>query len=86
MRTIRGRYLSLGVCLVVVAALLVGSCSKTDDTGASKGTYVASKIREPFHKADCEWASRISPENLVTYSSREEAIQAGHRPCKVCRP
>ena len=51
-----------------------------------KVKYVASKKRIPFHYPWCLWAKQISPYNLQTFSSREEAIQAGHRPCKVCNP
>ncbi len=48
--------------------------------------YVASRIRAPFHYLSCEWAKRISPENVVYYTTREEAIKAGHRPCRICNP
>jgi hypothetical protein len=48
--------------------------------------YVSSKNSQVFHNPWCRSAKRINPENLVGYSSREEAIQAGKRPCKVCRP
>jgi hypothetical protein len=48
--------------------------------------YVASKSSNIFHRPDCRWAKNISPENLVKYKSREEAIKAGKRPCKSCRP
>lgn len=48
--------------------------------------YVASKNSKVFHKPDCRWAKRIKPENLVGYSSRDEAIKAGKRPCKQCKP
>lgn len=48
--------------------------------------YVASKNSKVFHKPDCRWAKRISPKNLVGYNSRGEAIQAGKRPCKMCKP
>lgn len=48
--------------------------------------YVASKNSKVFHKPECSWAKRISPKNLVGYSSRGEAIQAGKRPCKMCKP
>jgi hypothetical protein len=48
--------------------------------------YVASKNSSVFHKPDCSSAKRIKPENLVYYSSREEAINAGKRPCKQCKP
>jgi hypothetical protein len=48
--------------------------------------YVASKNSKVFHKPDCPWAKRIKPENLVTFSTREKAIEAGKRPCKQCKP
>ena len=48
--------------------------------------YVASIHKDPFHRISCRWAQKISPKNAVYYNTREEAIQDGHRPCKVCRP
>lgn len=48
--------------------------------------YVASKNSKVFHKPDCRWVKRIKPANLVGYNSRNEAIEAGKRPCKTCNP
>jgi micrococcal nuclease len=48
--------------------------------------YIASVIRTPFHFITCMWAQKIDPSNAVYYSTREEAIKDGHRPCKVCKP
>jgi hypothetical protein len=48
--------------------------------------YVSSKNSQIFHLPQCRSAKRIKPENLVGYNSREEVIQAGKRPCKVCKP
>jgi len=48
--------------------------------------YVASSSSDIFHKPDCRWAKNISPENLVTYKTREQAVKAGKRPCKWCKP
>lgn len=48
--------------------------------------FVASKNSKVFHKATCGSAKRIKQGNLVTYKTREEAIQAGKRPCKICKP
>ena len=48
--------------------------------------YVASNSSDIFHRPDCRWAKNISPENLVTYPNREQAIKAGKRPCKWCKP
>jgi len=48
--------------------------------------FVASKNSDVFHKADCGSARRINPENLIGYNSADEAIQAGKKPCKRCKP
>jgi len=53
---------------------------------ATKYLYVASKNSEVFHKSDCRWAKRIAPKNLVRYKTREDAINDGKRPCKMCKP
>ncbi len=61
--------------------------TKPDATSAVAGyRYVASKNSKVFHKPECRWATRIMPENLVGYSSKDEAIKAGKRPCKQCKP
>lgn len=48
--------------------------------------YVASKNSKVFHKPECSSAKRIIQENLIGYSTREEAINAGKKPCKQCNP
>ena len=53
---------------------------------ATEYQYIASKNRPTFHKPDCRWAKRISPENLVGYKTRDDAINAGKKPCKQCKP
>jgi len=52
----------------------------------AKYKYVASKNSKVFHKPTCTWAQRIKPKNLIGYNSRADAIQAGKRPCKICKP
>ncbi len=58
----------------------------TTPPAALTAPYVASKKSDVFHKADCGSVGRIAEKNLFTYSSREEAIQAGKVPCSVCKP
>jgi hypothetical protein len=48
--------------------------------------YVSSKNSQVFHSPQCRSVKRIKPEHLIGYSSRDEAIQSGKRPCKVCKP
>ena len=48
---------------------------------------LAGSTRSPvFHKASCSALAAIVEANLVSYASREEAIQAGKRPCPKCQP
>ena len=58
----------------------------TVDKATAGYNYVASKNSSVFHKPGCRSAQNISEDNRVTYSSREEAIKAGKRPCKLCNP
>ncbi len=53
---------------------------------ATKFNYVASKNSKVFHIPTCSSAARIAPKNLVGYSTRADAIRAGKRPCKICKP
>jgi methylphosphotriester-DNA--protein-cysteine methyltransferase len=79
--------LNLAVAAVFLSSVLVACDKQTPEKAdQAKVAYVASAIREPFHRPDCKWAQRISSENLQTFRTREEAIKAGHRPCKVCKP
>ncbi len=52
----------------------------------SGAPFVASRSSSVFHRADCRWAQNIAADNRVGYQSREEALQAGKRPCKSCQP
>lgn len=49
----------------------------------SKLIYASSKSHV-YHAAGCKYIQRIKPENLITFSSREDAEKAGYRACKVC--
>jgi hypothetical protein len=47
---------------------------------------VASKIRNVYHRPSCEWVLKMSHRNRVNFSSAQDAIRRGNRPCKVCKP
>lgn len=50
------------------------------------GRFVASTERQTFHRPDCKWADYIVNSGyLIEFSSHEEAVQAGYKPCKTCR-
>lgn len=48
--------------------------------------YIASKNSGVFHRPDCKSAAKISAKNIIRYASRDEAIQAGKKPCHECKP
>ena len=79
--------IKLTLAALLVASSFVGCTRQTSDKPEqTQVAYVASAIREPFHRPGCKWAQKISSQNLQTFKTRDEAIKAGHRPCKVCRP
>lgn len=39
-----------------------------------------------FHIPSCKRAQMIAPEDLVKFSSPDEATKAGYVPCNVCKP
>jgi hypothetical protein len=63
-----------------------GSAPAGPPQTTSGHSFVSSKSSEVFHRADCRWAQGIAADNRVGYKSREEAVQAGKRPCKTCKP
>jgi hypothetical protein len=48
--------------------------------------FVASRNSSVFHRPDCRWAQNIAEKNLVGFETRDEALRAGKRGCKSCRP
>ena len=58
----------------------------TEQSEQAQSTFVASKNSQVFHKPGCPFAQKIASKNRVSYSSRDEAIAAGKRPCKSCNP
>lgn len=45
---------------------------------------VASKSGTKYHLPECPGAKQIKPDNIVTFSSRAEAEQAGYTPAANC--
>ena len=46
--------------------------------------YFASKKGKVFHRRGCKVGNRISKRNRVYFSTQEEAIKQGYKPCRVC--
>lgn len=61
----------------ITAALL----SKTQ-----RNIYIGHKGTKKLHLSSCRWAAKIKSENRIEFSERQEAIDKGYTPCKVCKP
>jgi lipopolysaccharide export system permease protein len=51
-----------------------------------KDLYIGNVRVNRFHLPGCRWAKRISPENRITFYSKEDAVRNDFEPCRVCRP
>ena len=61
------------------------SDSDSSDSG-SPGSYIGNANSGKFHKSTCKWGKKTSESNRVYFDSREDAINQGYVPCKVCNP
>jgi len=50
------------------------------------GAYIGNKRSHKFHRPECRWAKKMSSTNKIFFQSRQEAINQGYVPCKVCNP
>lgn len=59
--------------------------TKDDKVG---GSYVATANSggRVFHKSKCGWLIHVPLHSTILFTSREEAIRLGYRPCNSCRP
>lgn len=48
--------------------------------------FVGNKRTKVYHYSWCRYAKRIKSQNRVYFNSWEEAVAAGYRPCKYCKP
>ncbi len=63
--------------------------SDTNDSveeGKVVAKYAGNSRSLTFHYPSCEWAKKIGSNNLVEFKNRQEAINQGYDPCKVCKP
>jgi hypothetical protein len=60
---------------------VVARSSEAESTG-----YAGSRDSTVFHGASCAHVARIKPENLVRFTSLDDAVRAGRKPCRSCKP
>lgn len=62
------------------------SSSSSSVSSSSSGAYIGSANSNKFHYPSCKWGKKITDNNKIIFSSRNEAINMGYQPCKVCSP
>ena len=80
------RPLLISVILAIAVITFSHVAAPTAYAQNQEMTYVGSNKSNKYHRPSCSAAQRIKPSNLVSFSSKEEAIKAGYAPCKVCKP
>ena len=60
--------------------------SDPDTRPEMEGVYCGSKNSDVFHYTWCKHVESIKPANRRAFSTREDAIAAGYRPCTTCEP
>lgn len=49
-------------------------------------SYIGNSHSGIFHYSWCRYVGRMSENHKVYFDNREDAVDAGYRPCKVCTP
>lgn len=52
----------------------------------TKPLFIGNSSTMKFHLPDCSYVEKIKPENRIEITERQEAIDKGYEPCKVCKP
>lgn len=72
-------------CIVgILSVFLLGDCLAKG--GAKYESYLADRYKKEFHLVSCPEAQDIHPDNMVTFDTHQEAIDAGYKPCDECHP
>jgi hypothetical protein len=52
----------------------------------SETELIGSSTSKKYHLSACRFASKIKPDNKISFESIEDAKRQGYLPCKVCNP
>ena len=75
---------ALLVVLLLLPIAIGLFCPET--IGAAGQEYWGSQKSDKFHYPSCRYAKKILKTNLIIFESRQDALDAGYVPCKVCKP
>ncbi|MBA7492340.1 hypothetical protein ES702_02890 [subsurface metagenome] len=48
--------------------------------------FVGGRESDVYHYSNCRYVNMINAENIIWFTSVEDARSHGYRPCRVCRP
>lgn len=68
------------------AAMPTIAADDCDHLAPMAAGYIGNARSYIFHFSGCRYVAQMNPGNKVYFDSRDEAIESGYRPCKVCRP
>jgi hypothetical protein len=57
-----------------------------EDKSTEQPSFVANKNSDVYHTADCKWAKKIKPANMIKFSGAQEAEGQNFLPCRSCNP
>jgi len=63
-----------------------GKIVETQYPGQYAGWNGGRKDRKIFGRLDCKSGMRMKKENRIFFHTWKDAVEAGYRPCKKCKP
>jgi hypothetical protein len=69
--------------IIVISSLLI---SVPILIFADNYMYVSSTYSIYYHRPTCKKVLKINPHTRVTFKTAKEALDAGKRPCPICKP
>ena len=66
-----------------ILTLVLALCTLGMPLQADPG-FLGNKEAKIYHLPTCKLVLKIKPENKVPFATKEEAVQAGYAPCKIC--
>jgi hypothetical protein len=70
--------------LALLLCTLGLSAQTTGPSGNAPAGFLGNKEAKIYHLHTCKLVLKIKPENKVAFANKEEAVQAGYAPCKIC--
>lgn len=67
-------------------AVINGETANTAAADMDDAAYIGNRNTKKFHSPSCDSVREMKESNRVEFSGREEAIEAGYKPCGRCNP